>query len=60
MVIKSILATLLIASLLPAFITGCRPAETAQEGANLMPELRTPPIDAVPPVATETATFALG
>ena len=60
MKIKSVLAAILAIALLPTFTTGCDSPETAQKGAAIMPEPRIPPIDTAAPVATETATFALG
>jgi predicted small secreted protein len=55
---RLLISLLLIASTIPALLSGCFYAEG--EGTEVTEEIKIPPIDAEAPAVTETATFALG
>lgn len=60
MIIRLLMSLLMIAIVLPTFILGCNKTNIDREESSLVQKVMIPPIDAMEPTETQTATFALG
>jgi hypothetical protein len=60
MLFRVLVFVVLLAFLLPVFLSGCDRAQDTEEGEKVVVPIAIPPIDELAPAETETATFALG
>jgi hypothetical protein len=58
--VRVLISVLIVVLVLPAYLLGCRNTEFAEREDSVVPKAAISPVDAITPMETETATFALG